>query len=166
MIALSLMRPVRTHCPFCAFQCGTVVSPEGNQLRIEGDESFPINQGRMCIKGFRAGELHNRPDRLLTPLIRDAFGKLCESSWEEALDLVADRFRQLRANHGPDSVAVFGSGALTNEKAYYLAKFARVALKTANIDYNGRYACRVGRRETTSLLASIVACPFPWKTSL
>lgn len=161
MIALSLMRPVRTHCPFCAFQCGTVVSPEGNQLRIEGDESFPINQGRMCIKGFRAGELHNRPDRLLTPLIRDASGKLCESSWEEALDLVADRFRQLRANHGPDSVAVFGSGALTNEKAYYLAKFARVALKTANIDYNGRYCMSSGAAGNNLAFGIDRGMPFP-----
>ena len=60
-------------------------------------------------------------------------------AWDEALDLVAARLRALQAEHGPDAVAVFGGGGLTNEKAYQLGKFARVALGTSQIDYNGRW---------------------------
>src|SRR5262245_37781005 len=124
----------RTHCPYCAFQCGTVLSVAGGTPRITGDEQFPVNAGRLCVKGWTAGELLNHPNRLVTPLVR---GK--PASWDAALDEVADAFRRIQTEHGNDAVGVFGSGALTNEKAYLLGKFARVALRTPHVDYNGRY---------------------------
>ena len=74
-----------------------------------------------------------------------------------ARHLVAERLLALRAAHGPECVAVYGGGGLTNEKAYQLGKFARVALRTPNIDYNGRFcmssAAPGGRR------ASAGVCP-------
>ncbi len=125
----------RTHCPYCAFQCGTVLSGDSAlSLRIEGDADFPVNAGRLCIKGITAGELLNHPDRLRTPLIH---GK--PASWDAALDRIAEAFQRIQREHGNDAIGVFGSGALTNEKAYLLGKFARVALRTSHIDYNGRY---------------------------
>src|SRR6185369_5406449 len=80
------------------------------------------------------------PQRLRQPLLRRTKDEpLTEASWDEALAFIADKLRDLRATHGPDSVAVFGGGGLTNEKAYALGKFARVALGTKYIDYNGRF---------------------------
>jgi assimilatory nitrate reductase catalytic subunit len=101
---------------------------------------FPTNRGGLCQKGWTAAELLDHPDRLTTPLVRDAAtGELRPASWDEALDRVVDGVRAVQAGHGRDAVAVFGGGGLTNEKAYALGKFARVALRTRNIDYNGRW---------------------------
>jgi anaerobic selenocysteine-containing dehydrogenase len=99
---------------------------------------FPVNRGRLCQKGWTAGSLIGSPDRLTAPLVRSA-GVLRPAGWNEALDLVATRLTDLRAAHGPDAVAVFGGGGLTNEKAYRLGNFARVALGTSQVDYNGRF---------------------------
>ncbi|RDI30753.1 molybdopterin oxidoreductase family protein [Lentzea flaviverrucosa] len=86
--------------------------------------------GGLCQKGWTAGELLRHPGRLTTPLLHGR-----PVSWDEALDFVAARI----TSYEPDEVAVFGGGGLTNEKAYALGKFARVALKTSQIDYNGRF---------------------------
>ncbi|MGQ0575970.1 MAG: molybdopterin oxidoreductase family protein [Pseudonocardia sp.] len=119
-----------THCPYCALQCGQWVGPDGG---IDGRE-FPTNRGGLCQKGWTAGALLEHPARLTTPLLHGV-----PVGWDAALGFVADRLRALRAEHGPDSVAVFGGGGLTNEKCYLLGKFARVALGTSQIDYNGRF---------------------------
>ncbi|HET9140365.1 molybdopterin oxidoreductase family protein [Actinophytocola sp.] len=99
---------------------------------------FPTSGGGLCQKGWTAGSLLTSPHRLTTPLVRVA-GELRPASWDAALDLVARRITELQTEHGPDAVAVFGGGGLTNEKAYLLGKFARVALGTSQIDYNGRF---------------------------
>jgi assimilatory nitrate reductase catalytic subunit len=106
---------------------------------------FPVNQGGLCQKGWTSAELLTTADRLTTPLLRGA-GEAAgagqaprPAGWQEALDHVVTEITRLQREHGPDSVAVFGSGALTNEKAYLLGKFARVALRTSQIDYNGRF---------------------------
>jgi assimilatory nitrate reductase catalytic subunit len=101
---------------------------------------FPTNKGGLCRKGWTAASLLSAPDRLTTPLIRDRKSMhLRIATWDEALDRVATGFRSIQAAHGADAIGVFGGGGLTNEKAYLLGKFARVALGTANIDYNGRF---------------------------
>lgn len=99
---------------------------------------FPTNRGGLCQKGWTSAALLTSPARLTTPLIRRD-GVLEPAGWDEALDLVATKLGELRAEHGPDSVGVFGGGGLTNEKAYALGKFARVALATSQVDYNGRF---------------------------
>ncbi|HLK88942.1 MAG TPA: molybdopterin oxidoreductase family protein [Polyangia bacterium] len=136
MVASLTQLQIRTHCPYCAFQCGMTVSPA---LEVRPDETFPVNRGQMCIKGFTSAELLDHRERITTPLLRGADGRLAPASWDAALDFVAERLLALRAAHGPEALAAFGSGALTNEKAYLLGKFARLALRTPNIDYNGRY---------------------------
>jgi assimilatory nitrate reductase catalytic subunit len=101
---------------------------------------FPTNRGGLCRKGWTAADLLSSPERLQTPLIRDGkHGRLRAASWNEALDLIVLKLQEIATSHGRDSVGVFGGGGLTNEKAYTLGKFARVALQTANIDYNGRF---------------------------
>ncbi|HEX2874486.1 MAG TPA: molybdopterin oxidoreductase family protein [Polyangiaceae bacterium] len=133
---------VKTHCPYCAFQCGMAVTTTrstATQLHIAADPEFPVNRGQMCIKGFTSGALLDHPERIRQPLLRQSNGRLAPTSWSSALDFIAERVLALQAQHGKQTVGVFGSGALTNEKAYLLGKFARVALGTPNIDYNGRY---------------------------
>ncbi len=131
-----------THCPYCALQCGQWVDGAGtvDARAFRDNDANPTNPGGLCQKGWTAGALLAHPERLTTPLMRtsrsDAFTPV---GWDTALSYVADRLRALRAEHGPDSVAVFGAGGLTNEKSYLLGKFARVALGTSQIDYNGRF---------------------------
>ncbi|CCH21359.1 Assimilatory nitrate reductase catalytic subunit [Micromonospora lupini str. Lupac 08] len=101
---------------------------------------FPTNRGGLCQKGWTSAELLDHPDRLTTPLLRDPVtGELRPATWDAALDRVASGLRAIQDSSGRDAVAVFGGGGLTNEKAYALGKFARVALRTRNIDYNGRF---------------------------
>ncbi|WHT18517.1 molybdopterin oxidoreductase family protein [Crossiella sp. CA-258035] len=126
-----------THCPYCALQCGMAVSGTATAPVVQPRE-FPTNRGGLCQKGWTSGSLLTTPGRLTTPLVRED-GVLRPVTWDYALDLVADKLRALRAEHGPDSVAVFGGGGLTNEKSYLLGKFARLALGTSQIDYNGRF---------------------------
>ncbi|MBB6373649.1 assimilatory nitrate reductase catalytic subunit [Pseudonocardia eucalypti] len=95
---------------------------------------FPTNAGGLCQKGWTSASLLDHPERLTTPLLHGS-----PVSWDHALDHVARRLTGLRAAYGPDAVAVFGGGGLTNEKAYLLGKFARVALGTSQVDYNGRF---------------------------
>jgi assimilatory nitrate reductase catalytic subunit len=123
-----------THCPYCALQCGMTVTGEAEVAPRE----FPTNAGGLCQKGWSSGALLGSPRRLTAPLVRDG-GELRPASWETALDLVARRLAAIRAERGADAVAVFGGGGLTNEKSYLLGKFARMALGTSQIDYNGRF---------------------------
>jgi assimilatory nitrate reductase catalytic subunit len=96
--------------------------------------------GGLCRKGWTAAALLDSPRRLTTPLVRDGRnGPLREATWDEALDRAAQGLRTAQSLRGPDAVGVFGGGGLTNEKAYLLGKFARVALRTSQIDYNGRF---------------------------
>jgi assimilatory nitrate reductase catalytic subunit len=110
----------------------------GNSVSVAARD-FPTNKGGLCRKGWTAAELLNSPERLMTPLMREKSGELRAAGWDEALDRIAVGFRSITKTHGANSVAIFGGGGLTNEKAYLLGKFARVALGTANIDYNGRF---------------------------
>ncbi|MHA7279160.1 molybdopterin oxidoreductase family protein [Arthrobacter sp. MDT2-2] len=107
-------------------------------VTVTGRE-FPTNRGGLCRKGWSAADLLSHPDRLTAPLVRGADGVLREAGWDAVLHLIADRVRSIQADSGRDSVAVFGGGGLTNEKAYTLGKFARLALRTSRIDYNGRF---------------------------
>jgi assimilatory nitrate reductase catalytic subunit len=156
------MTDTPTHCPYCALQCGmnlgggpppaAAARPgAGPPLRVTPRTDVPANQGGLCQKGWTSAEVLTVPDRLTAPLMRPRRGAPLEPcTWEQALDRIAAEVRRLRDAHGPDAVAVFGGGGLTNEKAYQLGKFARIALGTAQIDYNGRFcmssaAAAVGR---------------------
>jgi assimilatory nitrate reductase catalytic subunit len=104
------------------------------------ERNFPTNRGGLCQKGWTAAELLVHPERLRTPLVRERrSAPLRPASWEEALDRITDAIGGTQARFGRDGVGVFGGGSLTNEKAYLLGKFARVALRTSQIDYNGRF---------------------------
>lgn len=156
---------VATHCPYCALQCAqTLTASPGldgaNGVTVEGRD-FPTNRGGLCQKGWTSAEVLASPDRLTAPLVRGSDGALAPASWDDALDLVARRLRAIRAESGADAVAVFGGGGLTNEKAYQLGKFARVALGTANIDYNGRFCMSSAAAAANRSLGVDRGLPFP-----
>ncbi|GAA1661040.1 molybdopterin oxidoreductase family protein [Kribbella alba] len=156
------MTAVGTHCPYCALQCATTLHPVGRPGAVAVQpRDFPTNRGGLCRKGWTAPEVLTVPDRLTRPLVRDAAGELVETSWDEALDFVADRIRVLQAAHGNDAVAVFGGGGLTNEKAYALGKFARVTLRTSNVDYNGRFCMSSAAAATNRAFGVDRGLPFP-----
>ena len=134
---------VLTHCPYCSLQCGVRMWSAGPGPWSIEPSQFPTNRGGLCSKGWSAAELLDHPDRLTTPLVRsdpaDRSSPLRAASWPEALDRIVSAIRRSQETYGLDSVGCFGGGGLTNEKAYQLGKFARVALRTSNIDYNGRF---------------------------
>jgi assimilatory nitrate reductase catalytic subunit len=130
---------VATHCPYCALQCGLHLVGSRENVSVVGNAKFPVNEGGLCIKGWSAAATLAHPDRLLTPLVRDASGTFVSTNWDAALDRIARRIEAVQRQYGRDAVGVFGGGSLTNEKAYLLGKFARVVLGTPHIDYSGRF---------------------------
>ncbi|MGW4500476.1 molybdopterin oxidoreductase family protein [Micromonospora sp. NPDC004336] len=123
---------------------------------------FPTNRGGLCQKGWTAAELLDHPERLTSPLLRDpGTGELRPASWDAALDRIVAGVRAVQRAHGPDAVAVFGGGGLTNEKAYALGKFARVALRTRHIDYNGRFCMSSAAAAGTRAFGVDRGLPFP-----
>ncbi len=150
-----------THCPYCAFQCGVRLAGPREQATITGDVAFPVNKGGLCIKGWTATATLAHPDRLLTPLVRDASGTLVPVTWDEALTCIVWAFRDIQAQHGRHAVGIFGGGSLTNEKAYLLGKFARVALGTSQIDYNGRFCMSSAAAASCNAFGIDRGLPFP-----
>jgi assimilatory nitrate reductase catalytic subunit len=159
MDPMTSTRTTETHCPYCSLQCGMRLSGV-RDLEVTPWEEFPVNEGGLCRKGWTAAGLLRHRERLTMPLIRRD-GELQPATWDEALDLIASRLSTLRAEHGPDSVAVFGGGGLTNEKAYSLGKFARVALRTSQIDYNGRWCMSSAANAGTRAFGVDRGLPFP-----
>ena len=155
---------VATHCPYCALQCGIALTPGRTSVRLTPTE-FPVNRGGLCAKGWTAAELLDHPDRLLTPLVRkdpaDRTSPLRAATWEEALDRVVEAIQKSQRAYGPDSVGAFGGGGLTNEKAYTLGKFVRVALRSASIDYNGRFCMSSAATAANRALGLDRGLPFP-----
>jgi assimilatory nitrate reductase catalytic subunit len=154
-----------THCPYCALQCGIVLTAGDRPAELAPQPDFPTNRGGLCSKGWTAAELLDAPDRLLRPLVRavpgDRSTPLVPAGWDEALDRVADAVRGTQQRHGADAVGVFGGGGLTNEKAYLLGKFARVALRTSAIDYNGRWCMSSAAAAANAALGVDRGLPFP-----
>ncbi len=150
-----------THCPYCALQCGMNLVVEKGKARVEARD-FPTNKGGLCQKGWTAADLLNHPERLTQPLLRarkDA--GLRPASWDESFDYIASRVRELQEARGNNALGVFGGGGLTNEKAYALGKFARVALKTSQIDYNGRFCMSSAAAASVEALGIDRGLPFP-----
>lgn len=161
MKPIAAMTP--THCPYCALQCGMNLAKEANGLlSVQARPDFPTNKGGLCQKGWTAADLLSHPDRLLTPLVRGSKGgPLRPTTWDEALDRVAAAILAAQTAYGRDSVGIFGGGGLTNEKAYWLGKFARVALRTPHIDYNGRFCMASEAAASLKAFGVDRGLPFP-----
>lgn len=125
---------IRTTCPYCGVGCGVLATPDGaGGLSVAGDPGHPANFGRLCVKGSALGETVGLKGRLLAPQVGGR-----EASWDQALDLVARRFSDTIAEHGPDSVAMYVSGQLLTEDYYVANKLMKGFIGSANIDTNSR----------------------------
>lgn len=154
-------RIVPTHCPYCAVRCGMNLLVEQNHVvGFEPRYNFPVNEGRLCPKGVTAYLQVYHPDRLLYPLIKRD-GMFERSSWDEALDLLVSRFKELQSRHGKDSIGVYSGSSLSTEKTYLMGKFARAGLGTRYVDYNGRL-CMVSAAAGNSKAFGIDRAANPW----
>jgi formate dehydrogenase major subunit/formate dehydrogenase alpha subunit len=106
-------------------------------VAVEPSATHPVSRGQLCVKGWNAFSFVNHPDRLTRPQIRRN-GRLEGASWDEALELVATRLKEIQARHGRDSIAFFSSAKTTNEENYLMTKLARAAFKTNNVDHCAR----------------------------
>lgn len=130
-----------TTCTYCGVGCGLYLETAEN--RIIGaypSVSHPTNQGRICVRGWHVHEIASSPERLTRPLLKEK-GELREAEWEEAFAFVAARLKQIRAQHGPDSIAFLNSPRCSNEDAYLLQKFARAVIGTNNVDQGSSVFC-------------------------
>lgn len=132
-------KSVKTHCCFCGMQCGIQLLVKNNKVvGFEPWMEFPFNQGRLCPKGVQRYLQDNHPDRLLDPLERVEGQGFRPISWEHAMDRTVAAIQHIQRTYGNDAFSILSGVSLTNEKSYLMGKFARVAVKTANLDYNGR----------------------------
>ncbi len=131
-------RVVQTTCSFCGVGCGlTAHVRDGAITHVDSPDDHPVNQGWLCVKGRYGWDYAQHDDRLTHPLIRVGArgeGRWRRASWDEALDLTAQRLAHHRDTHGADAVAVYASSKCTNEENYLLQKFTRAVLQTNNID--------------------------------
>ena len=129
---------VLTTCIYCGCGCGLYFEVlDGEIVGVLPSKEHPISRGSLCIKGWNAASFVNHPDRLRTPLIRRGDG-FENATWDEALALVAEKLGAIRDESGPDSIGVLTSAKCTNEENYLLQKFARVVIKTNNVDHCAR----------------------------
>jgi formate dehydrogenase major subunit len=132
------IRRTKTVCTYCGVGCSfDVWTKDRHILKVEPLDG-PTNGISTCIKGKFGWDFVNSPDRLTKPLIREG-GKFREASWDEALDLVARKFREIKAKNGPDSLAFVSSSKCTNEESYLMQKLARAVIGTNNMDNCSRY---------------------------
>ena len=125
---------VPTTCPYCGVGCGlNLIVKDGKAVGVAPWQRSPVNEGKLCPKGMTCWEFIHSPDRLTKPLIKKN-GTFEEASWDEALDLIAKKFRETYEKHGPKSLGFQVSCRTPNEDCYIMQKFARVAFKTNNVD--------------------------------
>ncbi|HEX6310737.1 MAG TPA: molybdopterin-dependent oxidoreductase, partial [Acidimicrobiia bacterium] len=156
-------RLVPTHCSYCGVQCGMYlrVDSQGKVFGVE-PRDHPINRLKLCPKGVTAYQQVDHPDRLVSPLVRDRRGgPLRRASWDEALDRVVSEIRRIQDAYGRDAFAVYSGSSMTTEKAYLMGKFARVALGTRHVDYNGRL-CMVSAAAANRLAFGTDRASSPW----
>ncbi|HWR37493.1 MAG TPA: molybdopterin-dependent oxidoreductase [Clostridia bacterium] len=153
---------VKTHCCFCGQQCGIQLRVRENKVvGFEPWEDFPFNKGKLCPKGVKRYMQDEHPDRLKSPMQRVDGRGFEPMPWDLALDRVAGEIRRIQGTYGDDGFAIIGGASLTNEKAYLMGKFARVAVRTANIDYNGRL-CMVSAAAASKKMFGIDRSANPW----
>jgi NADH-quinone oxidoreductase subunit G len=163
------MKHVGTICTHCGDGCKTTLGVRRADTGMEivrGDnrDKSGTNGDFLCIKGRYAFDFANHEERLARPLIRKE-GKLTPASWEEAFELIGKKFAEVRDRDGGTAIGVVGSTRTTNEEAYLLSKFARVVLKTNNVDHHRTAdfpafaAALRGKTDATSSMADVYTAP-------
>jgi len=133
MPGLNNLHTVRSTCPYCGVGCGVELSVEHDSIKLRGDAEHPANFGKLCSKGIALADTLDHDGRLLHPIVDDQ-----RVAWDEALDKVANGFKEIIAEHGPDAVAFYVSGQLLTEDYYAANKLMKGFIGSANIDTNSR----------------------------
>ncbi|WP_412554654.1 nitrate reductase catalytic subunit NapA [Shimia sp. MIT1388] len=133
-------------CRFCGTGCSVLVgTKEGRVVATQGDPKAPVNRGLNCIKGYFLSKIMYGEDRLTTPLLRKTGGKYDKNgeftpvSWEEAFDVMAEKFKGALKEKGPTGIGMFGSGQWTVWEGYAAAKLMKAGFLSNNIDPNARH---------------------------
>ena len=159
-------RMVPTHCPFCGVQCGMYLRVAGGKVFGVEPRNHDINKLKLCPKGVTAYQQVSHPDRLTQPLMRARRNDpLRPVSWDVALDRVVSEIKRIQESYGRDAFAIYSGSSLTTEKTYLMGKFARVALGTKHIDYNGRL-CMVSAAAASRKAFGIDRSANPWADML
>lgn len=128
---------VKTTCSYCGVGCEMNLLVKDNKVVGVEPSNGPANDGLLCVKGKFGYNFINHPDRLTTPLIRKD-GKFVEAGWDEAYDLIASKFNDIKNKHGADALAGLASARVTNEENYLFMKMVRAAFGTNNVDHCAR----------------------------
>ena len=129
---------VPTTCPYCGCGCSMYLEVlDGNLIGTLPVKTGPVNEGKLCVKGWNVHEFVISPNRLTRPLKKEGDSQV-PVSWDEALNYIASRLKEICDAHGPDSIAFLTSAKCTNEENYILQKFARAGIGTNNIDHCAR----------------------------
>ena len=135
---MEMYKSVISTCPYCGCGCSMILEVVDGKLRgVLPNKTGPVNEGKLCIKGWKAHEFILSPKRLAHPYIRKD-NELQVSSWDDAMDETCKRLQEIKDQYGPDSIGVFTSAKCTNEENYLLQKFARAAIGTNNVDHCAR----------------------------
>jgi predicted molibdopterin-dependent oxidoreductase YjgC len=131
-------RTALTTCTYCGCGCNLYLEVlDGQIIDTIPCKTSPVNEGKLCIKGWNVHEFVQSPNRLTRPLLRKE-GTFEEASWDEALEFTASKLRDIKEGYGGDSIGFLTSAKATNEENYLLQKFARAALGTNNVDHCAR----------------------------
>jgi formate dehydrogenase alpha subunit len=129
---------ILTTCPYCGTGCNFFLQVvDGRLVGVVPCKTDEISLGRLCIKGYNAHAFVQHPDRLTSPMVREA-GELRPVSWDMALDRLVGELKRIRERHGPDSIAILASAKCTNEENYLFQKLARAVIGTNNVDHCAR----------------------------
>ena len=132
-------KKTKTVCTFCGVGCSFEIWTKDREiLKIQPVSDAPANAISTCVKGKFGWDFVNSEERITTPLIRKN-GEFVEATWEEALDLVASKFKSIKEQNGKDSIGVISSSKITNEDNYILQKLSRQVFETNNVDNCSRY---------------------------
>ena len=142
----SKIRWDKAACRFCGTGCSVLIgTKDGRVVATQGDPDAPVNRGLNCIKGYFLSKIMYGKDRLTKPLLRktngkyDKEGEFTEVSWDEAFDVMADKFKTALKTKGPTSVGMFGSGQWTVWEGYAASKLYKAGFRSNNIDPNARH---------------------------
>src|SRR5690606_11204498 len=133
-------------CRFCGTGCSVLVGVQnGRIVATQGDPDSPVNRGLNCIKGYFLSKIMYGEDRLTKPLLRmkngqyDKNGEFTPISWDQAFDIMEEKWKKAIKEHGADSVAMFGSGQWTVWEGYAASKLMKAGFRTNNLDPNARH---------------------------
>ncbi|PSU32104.1 periplasmic nitrate reductase subunit alpha [Photobacterium lutimaris] len=133
-------------CRFCGTGCSVLVGTQnGRVVATQGDPEAPVNKGLNCIKGYFLSKIMYGKDRLQTPMLRMKDGKFHKDgdfqpvSWDQAFDVMAEKWKAALKKHGPSGVGMFGSGQWTVMEGYAASKMMKAGFRSNNIDPNARH---------------------------